>query len=333
LLGSYSGRTDEGMANVSYYLYDSLKQLANIRVSLVNLNSIWSIGFWRKISVLRPHVLHYIPGPTVKGLILAKFLQKLTRSKLVVSATKPVLPESFKKLAGLLSPDLTIVQSDGSEKLFNNLGYKTAFMPNGVDTKRFAPVDLQQKKKLRDKYGLNENDFIVLHIGPIKRGRNQQALLQLKNGEKILLISSVTNPSEKEADKDLISDNPNVLIWRTYFRNIEEIYKLADVYIFPVFEKLNSIDIPLSVLEAMSCNLPVVTSRYGGLERILQVGDGLSYIQNEDEIRKIVSELKENGIVGGIHTREKVLKFSWNNVSNDLASVYVSLIPDPTLKK
>jgi glycosyltransferase involved in cell wall biosynthesis len=83
----------------------------------------------------------------------------------------------------------------------------------------------------------------------------------------------------------------------------------------------------------MSCNLPVVTSRYGGLERILQVGDGLSYIQNEDEIRKIVSELKENGIVGGIHTREKVLKFSWNNVSNDLASVYVSLIPDPTLKK
>lgn len=332
LIGSYAGRIDEGMANVSYYLYDSLKSLANIHVSLVNLNNVQSIGFWKKILALRPDVLHYIPGPTVRGLILAKFLQKLTRSKLVVSATKPVLPQSFAKIAGLLAPDITIVQSDESEKLFKNIGFWTTFVPNGVDTQRFIPVDYRQKEKLRDKYGFEANDFIVLHIGPIKKGRNQQSMLQLGNNKKILFISGITNPSEKEADKDLLRNNPNIMIWRRYFPNIEEIYALADVYIFPVFEKLNSIDIPLSVLEAMSCNLPVISSKYGGLERIVEPGDGLFFIQNENDIRKIVNELKESSIAGGIHTREKVLKLSWNNVAEDIASIYMALLPDTTLR-
>ena len=51
----------------------------------------------------------------------------------------------------------------------------------------------------------------------------------------------------------------------TYLRNVQEVYQLADVYLFPVQEIENCIDIPLSVLEAASCNLPIVTTEYGEL--------------------------------------------------------------------
>ena len=51
----------------------------------------------------------------------------------------------------------------------------------------------------------------------------------------------------------------------SYLQSIQEIYQLADVYLFPVMDIENCIDVPLSVLEAASCNLPIVTTEYGEL--------------------------------------------------------------------
>jgi glycosyltransferase involved in cell wall biosynthesis len=257
-------------------------------------------------------------------MVFAKTLQILTRSKLVISATKPDLPIFFKKIAWFVRPNTVIVQSDKSEKQFKDVNYKTTFIPNGVDTQRFVPVDKTQKHRLRDKYGFQRDDFIMLHVGPVRRGRNQKALLQLRN-EKILLVVSLTNPSEEEVYQDLLKEKMNnVTIWKKYFPNIQDIYALADVYVFPVFELLNSIDIPLSVLEAMSCNLPVIVTRFGGLERIMKAGDGLFFIEREDEMENIIAQLKESKV--NINTREQILKskLSWEAVALAITEIYQS---------
>ena len=61
-----------------------------------------------------------------------------------------------------------------------------------------------------------------------------------------------------------------------FVENIEEVYQLSDVYIFPVKEEMNAIDIPLSVLEAASCNLQIVTTDYGEL-KVFKGEDGFFY--------------------------------------------------------
>lgn len=315
ILGSYAGRVDEGMANVSYYLYTNLRSVYEAHYLLMDLTKVRTWSFWKTFFVFNPDILHYVPGPTLQGMLFAKILQKFTRSKLIISATKPDLPAFFRKIAWLVRPDMVIVQSSKSEEQFKNAKFRTRFIPNGVDTKRFLPVDPGRKDELREHYGIGKDDFVILHVGPLRTGRNQKALLRLRNA-KILLVVSLTNPSEQLVYQKVLKEKrENAIVWKKYFPDIQNIYALADVYVFPVFEELNSIDIPLSVLEAMSCNLPVIVSRFGGLERIVKEGDGLFFVENENQIESILAQLKSGKIK--VNTRQQIInsRLSWDAVA------------------
>jgi glycosyltransferase involved in cell wall biosynthesis len=280
------------------------------------------LDFWKDIFRKRPDIIHYFPGPTLKGLLLVRILQLLTRSKTVVSATKPDLANYFKTLSAVVKPNVVIVQSIKSENLFKSVGYRTVFIPNGVDTERFVPVNLHRKMELRRKYGFGERDFIALHIGPVTDGRNQEKLLGLKR-VKVLLIVSVTNFSQESLYQELLSKRKDSVICRQYIQNIEEIYAIADAYIFPVKQELNSIDIPLSVLEAMSCNLPVITTHFGALDRVFNDIEGLFFIDNAEQIQGLLDGIR-NGEYK-IDTREAVRSLSWKKIANDISLVYQSI--------
>lgn len=309
------------MANVSYHIYHNLNA-RNQESQFVNVGDIHTARFWKTIFSFRPDVIHFIPGPTLKGLLFVKFLKLLTSSKIVVSATKPALPGYFRIFSGILRPDVIIVQSKENERFFKNLRYRCAFIPNGVDTDKFAPVPCSKKLELRRKFNLNEADFIMLHVGPVKAGRNQESLLKIQ-GAKLLLIASITNPSEEMLYNELVE--ANVTVWKEYFPDIQEIYALADAYVFPVFEKLNSIEIPLSVLEAMACNLPVITTRYGGLESLFTAGEGLFFMDAPDQIQEMIKTIKRDV---DPKTRDKVLPFSWKNVVSQISQIYEELVLD-----
>lgn len=321
ILGSYAGKLDEGMANVAYNVYTQLKARYS-NISLLNVQEVGNLKFWRNIFTMKPDIIHYVPGPTLKGLILVKLIQLLTRSRTVISAIQPLLPDTrlFRIMSYLLKPDIVLVQSKKSETLFSNINYRIRFIPNGVDTERFAPVGITRKEQIRRKYGFGTKDFIVLHIGPIKSGRNQKSLLKIGDA-KLLLIVSITNPSEQDAYNELAKTN--AFIWKEYFPNIEDIYAMVDVYVWPALEEINGIEIPLSVLEAMSCNLPVISTEYGALSRIFQQGEGLIFVTNADQIQESIVEIRKGGIQS--NTRKKVKTFSWENITAQIADVYEDL--------
>jgi glycosyltransferase involved in cell wall biosynthesis len=311
------------MGNVTYHLYSNLKS-KHPNLALVNVNEIKSLEFWRKLLVVKPAIVHYIPGPTLKALILLKIIKILINSKIIISATHPTLPRSslLRLFSWVTKPDIVLVQSEKSERYFNSINFKTIFVPNGVDTDKFVPIDSASKNNLRMKYGFKSEDFITLHIGPIKSGRNQSALLSIQNS-KILLIVSITNPSEQEICEQ-IRDKGRAIVWQEYFPNIEEIYQMSDVYVWPVFRELHGIEIPLSVLESMACNLPVITTRYGGLNRLFREGEGLIFIESEDQIQEVVTEIQQNKIK--INTRIKITGFSWKAISDKISDIYNDLL-------
>lgn len=317
ILGSYENRLDEGMANVSFHIYKNLKTIYPNTI-LLNVANAFSLGFWKTVLNTKPDIIHLIPGPTFKLLLLAKIIKKLTNSIEIVSATKNALTSSFRVFSKVLKPDLVIVNSENSETFFKSFYYKTKFLPNGVDTNKFVGVDGNKKIELRKKYGLEQDDFIILHVGPLVRGRNQRTLLEIPD-VKILLVLSLTNSSEEKEFQKL--SKPHVIIWKKFLPNIEEIYQLSDLYIFPVFDRFQSIEIPLSILEAMSCNLPVITSRYGGgLERIIKEENGLIFIENLNQLKEAVSKIRAKK--SQINTRNKVENLSWKNIVNEIATIY-----------
>lgn len=337
LVGDISQK-DEAMKKVAYHMYENLSKSNNVRLlDIKQLYSIRFLSFLRELRLMNPDIIHYIPGPSIFSFLVLKIMEKCCpRSRTVISAMHPSFSSfshgpyyglSFllQKLLVLLKPDLVLIQSFRSETFFKKLGCKTAFLPCGVDPTLFSPIDQNQKKRLRIRYKIKPDKFLILHVGSIRRSRNLQVLASLQNEEnQVLVIGSTATPSEVSVYRLLTAKG--VIVLRNYFEKIHEIYGLADCYIFPVVDEAGSVEMPLTVLEAMACNLPVISLKFAALPRIFTAGNGLFFVDDESEFNDIVDIVKKNK--EQVDTRSEVLLLSWNRVVNRLAEIYQKLIAE-----
>lgn len=180
-----------------------------------------------------------------------------------------------------------------------------------VDLKKYHPVSEEEKMRLREKYGLPKDQKIFFHAGHLKSFRRLDWLLELpQNCTGVVAISHYF-----EDDMDLrkkYEERENILLFKEYFAKIEELFQASDVYIFtPVGTGSVNVplSVPLSVFEAMACNLPVVSICHGELHEIPQ-GEGLVYVDGDDP-KKTVEVALELLTQSPYHTREKVLDYDW----------------------
>lgn len=308
---------DIGTKHVGFYLAKELQKYHDlIQIDIKDWN------LWKKIRSFRPEIIHFVLCPSTLGLLVAKINAILYKNaKVVVSAPNPYL--TFKKIIRFLKPNLILVQSYESEQMFKNLNIPTEFLPNGVDIKKFTPKSDEIKETLRLKYNIDVDSFVILHVGPIIKSRNIHFLKNLQNKHNQVIITG-RFPFEKGLYQSLLKKG--CLVWIDHFENIEEIYALSDCYIFPTppTNKSASIELPLSIMEAMSCNLPVITTKFGALPRIFEYGDGLFFVEKEEDYFKALNKIKKDSIK--VKTREKVLPYSWKNITKRLEEIYEELL-------
>lgn len=179
----------------------------------------------------------------------------------------------------------------------------------GVDTKRFTPVSAEKKAELREKYGVAPGKKALLHVGHLRRGRNVQALLQVGGDYHVFLaVSSVTQVDAEL--RRLLEARPNTTVIDAYLPNVEELYQMADVYLFPVVAQENCIDLPLSVMEAASCNLPVVTTEYGEL-KAFQGEAGFAFLETPDAAA-LNAALDRMSTLPECENRHAVKEYDWD---------------------
>lgn len=70
-------------------------------------------------------------------------------------------------------------------------------------------------------------------------------------------------------------------------------------------------DFPLSVLEAMGCNLPVVAYPYGGLPLALEPGEGLVFVESDEAMLSAIESVKRIPVA----TRKKAEPYAWEHVA------------------
>lgn len=325
LIGNYypNQRLDEGMAKVGYYLNRELSRRHD--VLHLSVKRLFSIEFWKTIKAFRPQVIHFIPGASARNLLLVRILKFYCgKAKIVTSVQQPNFSAFTKLFIPWLKPDLVLVQSRGTEEIFTNAGCRTEFLPNGVDIEEFTPASPELKQDLRKKYKLDLAKPLVLHIGPLRKWRNTDVLekIQLQGGNQIIAVASTTNPSEKKVCEQL--RKAGCIVWQTYFSHVKEMYALSDYYIFPPTYKLGSIESPLSVMEAMSCNLPVISTRYGALPRMFKEGDGLYFAERDTDLIPLLERVKTSNQV--VKTREKVLAYTWESIAEKLERMYTDVV-------
>ena len=108
--------------------------------------------------------------------------------------------------------------------------------------------------------------------------------------------------------------------------NVEEFYQLSDCYVFPV-AKEDTIVSPLSVLEAMACNLSVITSRCDGLVSFFAEGGGLIYADSEEGFLEAIRRLNGSPLNSPM-TRDMISEYSWRHICDRIAFTYESMLND-----
>jgi glycosyltransferase involved in cell wall biosynthesis len=321
---------DEGAKKVGFSLIRSLPK-KGVKVSVFTryenplLKSVFRLPFnkfligyqfCQHLKAREPDVILYIPtsSGTLGAFIRAAII------KIQSSGTPLVLMNlQYRELPGFTRhisldrfADVVLTYSQASAAVFRSFGCKTILLPGGVDHTVFRPVSRTEKHLLRAKYGFQALDKIVLHVGHCKRDRNVGFLSKLvESGLRPILIVSTSTA----VDHDLLDELrlSGVTVVTDFMENVQHFYQMSDCYLFPVFHTTSAIDAPLSVLEAMACNLPVVTTRFGALPDMFQSGNGFYYGYNEEDILRLVRQA-----VGepNCRTFEKVSPYSWDNAAS-----------------
>lgn len=320
VIGYFIDEPDEGVRKSTYLLTHRLRE-ENLSVLMLDITKPLN---WITIIKFKPDIIHYILSPTLMGLVAAKCISSLyPRAKSIISALHPSeLPQvSYIKL---FMPDLVLIQSYECEKAFKSLGFRTLYLPNGVDIEKYKPINQETKNNLRNAYGILLDKFVILHVASLKRGRNLEILKEIQRSHKehqVLIIGRINETKDANLIEEL--QQAGCIVWIRYIPNIEDIYALSDCYIFPTVDKEYCIETPLSVLEAMSCNLPVITARFGALPRMFGKMDGLlfgdpkDFPQLLDQIKSLSTEIK---------TRDAVSQYSLTNIICKLLTIYRELL-------
>jgi glycosyltransferase involved in cell wall biosynthesis len=292
-----------------------LSQLG-LRVEAMGMNKLllnWRLG--RRIRQFAPEVICYVPSSsgTFYSFLRARMLRWYGQKARVILVS--LQPRGFSPLATRwiphLRPDVVLVQSHRTARTLEKLGFRADVLPSGVEMDRFAPVDQAQKQRLRRRYGVPLDAFLLLHVGHINDNRRVRLFkdLQGHQGTEVLLVGSTSTAQDEELVQEL--ENAGVRIMRDYIPDIQEVYQLSDCYLFQVLSEKAAIELPLSVLEAMACNLPVISTRYGGLGDLFPEGDGFLFAETPQEVLERISLVKKGQVP---RTRAMVEAFSWENV-------------------
>jgi glycosyltransferase involved in cell wall biosynthesis len=307
-----------------------------LSVEIFDLTHLPSPDTWRKVKRFDPDIVHYIPGASPFSFFFTRVLSSFAgrRTKTITfSALNPCPGRSFgiyyalsclgMRFIPLMKTNLVLAQSEHAERLYTELGCDVKYMVySGVDVDKFHPVSSSERAILRIKHGIDPELFVVLHIGTVRKWRNVGDLIDVqKRDTQVVLVGRSTTKNEKDVEQ-VIRKHGGIVI-NGYDAKIEEFYGLADCYVFPTTTLVGSIDVPLTVLEAMAHNLPVISTRFGGLPRIFDQGKGF-YYAGAANFGKTVQEVKEGHV--NIQTRKLVLPYSWDNVARSLTTIYEELL-------
>jgi glycosyltransferase involved in cell wall biosynthesis len=331
-IGAFAGRPAEGMRSVARAIPAAVGRDHDV-LCLDTREAPHPASIWKARS-FAPDVIHYLAGPTVRSLgVLRAYSRAIPRAATVASAIRPFFGASGRRLIRSLSPDLVLTQDPLWEAEFRRHGVSVTFVPNGVDLQRFSPATPNERRALRARFGIDTDLPVVLHVGHLKPNRNPDVLLGLQRSgtAQAVVVASSESAIHHRVRAALLREG--VRIVTGFLPDIQAIYGCADLYVFPVrtpragtlpagYDQVGVIDMPLSVLEAMAADLPVLTTRFGALARVFVETASFRWFDGsiEDALRTIVELRPSAGV-----NRAQVEPLGWDRVGQSLTSIYAAL--------
>ena len=165
--------------------------------------------------------------------------------------------------------------------------HRIDYAPNGIDTDRFCPATLEERRQVRRALGHEVDRPVVLFVGFFSHDKQPRVLfdawLRLRDVHQVdasLVFVGATKSDYHEVDEGLVDAMRaeaarRGLIDRVTFtgavHNVHDYFRMADVFVLPSRRE----GLPVALMEAMSSGLPSVASRLPGATDTL-IEDGVS---------------------------------------------------------
>jgi len=230
----------------------------------------------------RPHIVH---SHMVHANILARIVRPLVRVPLLV-CTAHSIDERGRRGSGRLRVflyrltvpfcDLTTQVSQAGYERYVRIGavpkHKIRYIPNGVDTRVFCP-DPIARDRFRKELGLTK-DFVWLAVGRFEPPKDYPTLIKgffevakINPGVKLLIVGDgPLRPFIEKLTQDM-SLNEKIRFLGTR-RDINQLMNAADAYVMSSEWE----GMPMVLLEASACGLPIVATNVGGNGEIVLDG-------------------------------------------------------------
>ncbi len=311
LVNYLNGSRDHRHVVCSFFQADSFAdEITNKDVHVVNLgkkegNDI-SIPF-KLAKICKEYNIDIIHcqgwGTYLEGLLCAKFIKRHVKFVFAFHgktiADLGVLPRRriLAQKAGAFLGDAIITPSDEMRLDYaNTFGINTdkiSVIHNGVDTELFSPETVDDS--VRKEFGFKKDEIVIGCVARLDPVKNFPGLIQAfdacrNKGASVKLLLVGDGPEMPEL-RSLVTklDRTNDVIFAGRRTDVPQCLHAMDVYVQASFYEGFS----MTILEAMSCGLPIIAYNVGGTHEMVKNGENGILLLPETEKSKQIDCLAE----------------------------------------
>lgn len=168
---------------------------------------------------------------------------------------------------------------------------KFIVLKNCIDKERFnEQIDCGKIERLKNLHGIKNGERVIIFAGRLTKGKGVHILIKAFNklnfpNLKLVIVGGISFTldfhSEYEQELHELANSNVIFTGYVPYSEMHYYYQMADIGVFPsiAFEAAG-----LTIIEAMSCGLPVITVDTGGISEY--TGDAAVLLKNDSEIEK-----------------------------------------------
>lgn len=166
---------------------------------------------------------------------------------------------------------------------------------NGVNTEKFIPLSQSRRTVGRQKLGFQDNDFLILFVGHEFKRKGLTVLLdalaELPERAKAVVVGGRgDNLGSYQKLSNELGLRERVCFLGTQV-SVWEIYGSCELFVLPSEYETFA----LVGLEALSCGIPILMPRIGGIPEYLSDGENGFFINSDpSELRRLISKLLDD---------------------------------------
>lgn len=209
---------------------------------------------------------------------------------------------------------------------------KLQIIPPGVSLEKFCPPEsemLDHRRKLRQQFGFNNNDVVIIFVGMNFEIKGLDVLLsataeaiknQKENTVKILVVGKGNSPKYKKIAAGLgIAKH---IAFTGVRADVDALFQAADI--FAMLSKFDTFG--MVVTEAMASGLPVIISSNVGAKDIIEDGKNGFIVEKNDALevaKKILFLMEPKNRLSMVGRAKKTAEmYSWDKTSEKVAAIY-----------